>query len=71
MVRIRDFCDYLLANYDGKHIAIVAHKAPQFAFEVIANDKTLPEVIETDWREQTPKAWQPGWKYTVRSRGEK
>lgn len=26
--RIKDFCDYLLENYNGKHIAIVAHKAP-------------------------------------------
>ncbi len=71
VARITDFCDYLLANYDGKHIAIVAHKAPQFAFEVIANDKTLLEAIESDWREQTPKAWQPGWEYIIRSRGEK
>lgn len=69
VARIRDFCDYLLTNYDGKHIAIVAHKAPQFAFEVIANDKTLPEVIETDWREQTPKAWQPGWAYEISTKG--
>lgn len=33
--RVRDFCNYLLENYDGKHIAIVAHKAPQMAFQVI------------------------------------
>jgi len=63
--RVRDFCDYLKENYDGKHIAIVAHKAPQFAFEVISNGKTLEEAVASDWREQKPKAWQPGWEYEV------
>ena len=32
--RIKDLCDYLLENYNDKHIAIVAHKAPQLAFQV-------------------------------------
>ena len=62
--RIRDFCDYLLASYDGKHIAIVAHKAPQFAFEVISNDKILEEAVATDWRKR--QAWQPGWEYEIK-----
>lgn len=26
--RVRNFCDYLLENYSGKTIALVAHKAP-------------------------------------------
>ena len=33
--RVKDFCNYLLNEFDGKTVAIVAHKAPQFAFEVI------------------------------------
>jgi hypothetical protein len=44
----------------------VAHKAPQFAFEVISNGKTLEEAITNDWREQEPKAWQPGWEYEIK-----
>lgn len=61
--RIKDFCLYLLANYDGKHIAIVAHKAPQLAFEVITQGKTWEEAIDQDWRKT--KSWQPGWIYII------
>ena len=61
--RVRDFCDYLLEKYDGKTVAIVAHKAPQFAFEVITKGITWEEAIENDWRKN--KAWQPGWEYIV------
>ena len=61
--RVNDFCNYLLENYDGKTIAIVAHKAPQFAFEVITKGITWEEAIEKDWRKT--KAWQPGWKYII------
>jgi len=61
--RIRDFCELLPQNYDNKHIAIVAHKAPQLAFEVITLGKTWQKAIETDWREVG--SWQPGWEYIV------
>jgi alpha-ribazole phosphatase/probable phosphoglycerate mutase len=61
--RVRDFCNYLLENYDGKHIAIVSHKAPQFAFQVITEGKTWNQVINEDWRKA--KAWKPGWIYTI------
>lgn len=37
--RIQDFCNFLKENYEGKHIAIVAHKAPQLALEVITKGK--------------------------------
>lgn len=61
--RIKSFCDYLLENYEGKHIAIVAHKAPQLALQVITEGKTWEEAIDQDWRKT--KSWQPGWIYTV------
>ena len=61
--RLRDFCDYLQDNYDGKHIAIVAHQAPQLALEVILNRKTWLEAIKEDWR--LTKLWQPGWDYKI------
>ena len=61
--RVKDFCEYLKENYDGKTVAVVAHKAPQFAFEVITNGITWEEAIERDWRKT--KSWQPGWEYTV------
>ena len=62
--RIRDFCNYLLEKYDGKTIAIVAHKAPQLAFEVITKNITWEEALEKDWRKT--KSWQPGWKYIIK-----
>ena len=62
--RVRDFCDYLLENFDGKTVAIVAHKAPQLAFEVITKEITWEEAIEKDWRKI--KAWQPGWEYIIK-----
>jgi len=38
--RIADFINFLKENYEGKHIAIVAHKAPQLALDVLLNGKT-------------------------------
>jgi alpha-ribazole phosphatase/probable phosphoglycerate mutase len=61
--RMRGFCDFLKKEYDGKHVAIVAHQAPQLALEVIANGKTWDEAISGDWRKA--KAWQPSWEYTI------
>ena len=55
--RVRGFCKYLLDNFNGKTVVIVAHKAPQFAFEVITKGITWEEAIEKDWRKT--KAWQP------------
>lgn len=63
VVRMRDLCRELLEKHDGKHIAFMAHQAPQLALEVICNGKTLDEAIDTDWR--NTKAWQPGWEYVV------
>jgi broad specificity phosphatase PhoE len=61
--RLRDFCDYLLAEYDGQHVAVVAHKAPQLALEIIANGKTWDEALAADWRKT--KSWRPGWEYEI------
>ncbi len=61
--RIKEFCRYLIENYNGKHIAIVAHKAPQLAFQVLTQGKTWEEAIDQDWRKT--KSWQPGWEYLV------
>lgn len=61
--RIKDFCNYLIENYNGKHIAIVAHKAPQLAFQVLTQNKSWEEAIEQDWRKT--KSWQPGWECII------
>ncbi|MFA6381834.1 MAG: histidine phosphatase family protein [Candidatus Buchananbacteria bacterium] len=62
--RLADFVEFLKTNYGGKHIAIVAHQAPQLALEVLLNKKTWEQAIDEDWRNQ--KAWQPGWKYIIK-----
>lgn len=61
--RIKDFINYLKENYSGKTIGIVAHRAPQLAFEVITKNITWEEAISNDWRKTG--AWQPGWKYEI------
>lgn len=61
--RLRDFCQYLLDNYNNKTIALVAHKAPQLALEVITKNITWEEAIDKDWRKT--KSWQPGWEYII------
>ncbi|NUM25355.1 MAG: histidine phosphatase family protein [Candidatus Buchananbacteria bacterium] len=62
--RVKNFLDFLKKDYDGKHIAIVAHQAPQLALEVLLGGKTWPQAIDQDWRHT--KTWQPGWKYVLK-----
>lgn len=62
--RIKSFCDFLLENYNEKHIAIVAHKAPQLAFQVVTEGITWSEAIKKDWRKT--KSWRPGWQYIIK-----
>lgn len=61
--RIAEFLADLKKNYDGKHIAIVAHKAPQLALDVLLSNMTWEEAFANDWRKT--KKWQPGWEYTL------
>lgn len=61
--RMRDLLADLETRFNGKHVAFMAHQAPQLALEVIVNGKTWEEAINTDWRKT--KQWRPGWEYTV------
>ncbi len=61
--RIADFLDSLKGNYDGKHVAIVGHKAPQLSLDVLLNNKDWKQALAEDWRKT--KAWRPGWEYNV------
>ena len=62
-MRINDFLDFLKKNYDGKSVAIVAHKAPQLALDILVKNKTWEQAFADDWRKK--KAWQPGWEYIL------
>jgi len=61
--RMADFLKFLKNNYDGKNIAIVAHKAPQLALDVLIKGKTWEEAFKEDWRKT--KKWKPGWEYRL------
>ena len=61
--RIKSFMEHLVEKYDGKNIAIVAHKAPQLAIQVLTEGKDWDRAIAEDWRKT--KSWQPGWKYQI------
>ncbi len=61
--RIELFLNDIKNKYDGKHIAIVAHKAPQLALDVLLKNMTWKEAFKNDWR-KTGK-WEAGWVYTL------
>lgn len=61
--RIADFLEFLKQNYDGKSVAIVAHKAPQLALDVLLKNKTWEQAFAEDWRKN--HSWQPGWEYEI------
>jgi len=61
--RIVDFVEMLKKDYEGKHVAVLAHKAPQLAFDVVLKGKTWQQAVDEDWRHT--KSWQPGWAYEV------
>ena len=61
--RIRSFLDNLLPQFDEKGVALVSHKAPQLALEVIIGGKTWLAAIAQDWRLKQPPAWELGWEY--------
>ncbi len=62
--RISSFLKFLAKKYDNKNVAIVAHKAPQLALDVIIKKKSWKKAFAEDWRKK--KAWQPGWVYTLK-----
>ncbi len=61
--RIAAFLADIKKDYDGKHIAIVAHKAPQLALDVLLRGMTWEQAFANDWR--VTKQWQPGWEYML------
>lgn len=62
--RIADFLEFLKQNYNEKSVAIVAHKAPQLALDVLIKGKTWEQAFAEDWRKT--KSWQPGWEYELK-----
>lgn len=61
--RMQDFIGFLKQNYADKQVAIVAHKTPQLALDVLLRHKSWEEAFAEDWRKT--KSWQPGWQYIL------
>ncbi len=61
--RIADFLKFLKENYDGKRVAIVSHKAPQLAMDVLLKGQTWEQALAEDWRKT--HSWKPGWDYVL------
>ncbi len=61
--RLSDFLDMLKTKYDGKSVALVSHKAPQLALDVLLKHFTWKEAFASDWR--ITHSWRPGWEYTL------
>lgn len=61
--RMSAFLDHLKHHIAKPHVAIVAHKAPQLALDVLLKNKTWEQAIDEDWRKE--KKWQPGWRYML------
>ena len=61
--RISSFVEFLKQSHDNKKVAIVSHKAPQLALDVLVSGKTWEQAIAQDWRIE--KKWQPGWEYII------
>ncbi len=62
--RISQFIIYLKENYKDKKVGIIAHRAPQLAFEVITKNISWEEANKNDWRKKN--AWQAGWEYIIK-----
>jgi fused signal recognition particle receptor len=66
--RIILFLNDLFKDYYGKQVAIVAHKGPQLALDVLLKGKTWEQAIKEDWRLKEPKEWKPGWDYELKQK---
>ncbi len=63
-MRMAEFLNETWKVHSGKHIAIVAHQAPQLALEVLLKGKSWEQAFREDWRNS--KNWQPGWLYWMK-----
>ena len=57
--RMKSFLIGLLADYDGKRVLIVGHRATQYGLDYWINHIPLETCVTTPWH------WQPGWEYRL------
>ncbi|MDE5562530.1 MAG: histidine phosphatase family protein [Clostridiales bacterium] len=61
--RITAFLHENLEKNDNKVIAIISHRAPQLALDVIVKKYSWSYAIKKDWR--INGNWMPGWEYII------
>lgn len=64
--RIKSFLGDLLKKYAGKNVAIVCHRAPQLALDVLIKGRIWEQAIKEDWRLKGHAGWKPGWEYLLK-----
>jgi broad specificity phosphatase PhoE len=63
--RIKSFLDNVHERHTRKNVALVAHRAPQLALDVLLKGKTWEQAIKEDWRLNYLLEWRPGWEYKL------
>lgn len=61
--RVSAFLQDMKRNHEGKRVAVVSHRVPQLALDVLLKGMSWEEAFAHDWRNE--KKWQPGWEYVV------
>lgn len=59
MERMASFIADLKAQFDGKTVLIIGHRATYFGLEHFINNKPLEQLFSEPWQ------WQPGWGYEL------
>jgi broad specificity phosphatase PhoE len=57
--RVKNFYKELKEKYSDKIVLIVGHRITHYALEILINNKTIKECLET------PFTWQPYWEYDL------
>jgi broad specificity phosphatase PhoE len=59
VVRMRDFLDDLVPEYEGTRVLLIGHAATRWALQHIFDGTPLEELVDA------PFEWQEGWEYTL------
>jgi len=59
MDRMKEFLDWLKANFDGKTVMIIGHRATHYGLEHFIKGVPLDKVVGEQF------VWQPGWEYEL------
>ena len=61
--RVGAMLQIIRRDHPAGWVAIVSHKAPQLAMEVLLKGKSWDQAFAEDWRKTG--GWQPGWTYRI------